>query len=216
MQGILTLIMTSVEFRYASDQSLFADFDDHADIVRFLAWAERNPITAVRNLHPAYSSVLVVFDPLSTDHASIQAAIEGAHLERIELAEPRTVEIPVRYGGADGPDLDDVAELHSLTREQVIELHSGAVYSVYFLGFVPGFAYLGGLPPEIATPRLPSPRTHVPAGSVGIAGNQTGVYPFITPGGWRLIGRTDVKMFDPERAGMSLLRAGDRVRFRAA
>ena len=208
--------MSSAGFCYASDQSLFADFGDHNDIVRFLRWAERNPIEHVRNLHPAYNSVLIVFDPLKTDHDSIRAAVDAAHLEQIDLPEPRIVEIPVHYGGIHGPDLDDVAEFHGIPPQRVIDLHAGALYSVYFLGFVPGFAYLGGLPSELATPRLPSPRTHVPAGSVGIAGNQTGVYPFITPGGWRLIGRTDEKMFDPERDGMSLLCTGDQVRFIAA
>ena len=103
--------------------------------------------------------------------------------------------------------------MHGLTPQQAIELHASATYFVYFLGFVPGFAYLGGLPEALATPRLPTPRRSVPAGSVGIAGNQTGVYPFATPGGWRLIGRTPVAMFRPDRNDMSLLSIGDRVRF---
>jgi inhibitor of KinA len=106
-----------------------------------------------------------------------------------------------------------VAELHGLTAERVIELHSMHTYLVYFLGFVPGFAYLGALPDELVTPRLPAPRKSVPAGSVGIAKDQTGVYPVATPGGWRLLGRTPVAMFQPEHAAMSLLAIGDRVRF---
>src|SRR5436190_1715068 len=145
--------MPSAAFRYASDQSLFADFVDHSDIIRFLRWAEQNPIPHVCNLHPAYNSILIVFDPLATDHAAVRAAVDTAHLEQIDLPEPRIVEIPVHYGGLHGPDLDDVAALHNMPPERVIELHSGALYSVYFLGFVPGFAYLGGLPPELATPR---------------------------------------------------------------
>ncbi len=110
----------------------------------------------------------------------------------------------------DGPDLADVAEFHKISAGEVIEQHSSADYLVYFVGFVPGFAYLGGLPEELATPRLPSPRKLVPAGSLGIAGNQTGIYPIATPGGWRLIGRTPIPMFED---GRSILTAGDHVRF---
>jgi inhibitor of KinA len=119
----------------------------------------------------------------------------------------------VCYGGEFGPDLDEVAELHSITAAQAIELHASTHYLVYFLGFAPGFAYLGELPEALATPRLTMPRRSVPAGSVGIAGSQTGVYPISTPGGWRLLGRTPLAMFRPERAQMSLLSIGDHVRF---
>ena len=208
-------------FREASDRSLYIDFGDeisrtsHEHVVRLLRRLELRPLPGVLNLHPAYTSILVVFNPLITDHESLQLALTAlaAECDDSALPPPRTVEIPVHYGGLDGPDLEDVAAIHGLSPHRVIELHSTAIYTVYFLGFVPGFAYMGGLPAEIATPRLPSPRTHVPAGSVGIAGNQTGVYPFITPGGWRLIGRTETRMFDSTRDEMSLLRAGDHVRF---
>ena len=123
------------------------------------------------------------------------------------------VEIPVCYGGEFGPDLEDVAALHIMTAEQVIDLHSSATYRVYFLGFVPGFAYLGELPRKLVTPRLGTPRKRVPPGSVAIAGHQTGVYPFATPGGWRLLGRTPLRMFQADREGLSLVSIGDRVRF---
>jgi inhibitor of KinA len=109
--------------------------------------------------------------------------------------------------------LNEIARLHALTPAQVIQLHASVTYTVYFLGFVPGFAYLGELPEGLATPRLDSPRRSTPPGSVGIAGNQTGVYPFSTPGGWRLIGRTPIAMFRPDRKAMSFLAIGDRVRF---
>jgi len=211
----------AIRFRYASDQSLLIHFGDtislntHHRILRFLRWFDDHPLPEVCNLHPAYTSVLVVFDPLRATHHQLQHVLSNAaaELDHLPLPEPRTVEIPVHYGGHEGPDLAGVAALHSLTPERVIELHSSATYTVYFLGFVPGFAYLGGLPDALATPRLAAPRTHVPAGSVGIAGSQTGVYPFITPGGWRLIGRTDAKMFETSRPEMSLLRTGDLVRF---
>jgi KipI family sensor histidine kinase inhibitor len=123
------------------------------------------------------------------------------------------MEIPVSYGGEFGPDLADVARHTGLTPERVVEMHAGAEYLVYFLGFAPGFAYLGGLPPELTTPRLTAPRKHVPAGSVAIGGNQTGVYPIASPGGWRIIGHTDAKLFEPGAPDPVLLRMGDRVRF---
>jgi KipI family sensor histidine kinase inhibitor len=126
---------------------------------------------------------------------------------------PRSVEIPVRYGGESGPDLADVAAHTGLTPERVIEMHAAGDYLVYFVGFMPGFAYLGGLAPELSTPRLSAPRTKVRAGSVAIGGNQTGVYPMESPGGWRIIGHTSAKLFDPAAAEPTLLKMGDHVRF---
>ncbi len=132
--------------------------------------------------------------------------------ERPEPA-PRLVTIPVRYGGGEGPDLEDVARRTGLEPLQVIERHAGSLYEVRFLGFTPGFAYLGPLDPSLVCPRLDRPRRSVPAGSVAIAADQTAVYPASTPGGWRLIGRTDAVLFDAARDPMSLLAIGDRVRF---
>ena len=132
---------------------------------------------------------------------------------RSDAASEPALEISVRYGGADGPDLADVAARHGLTPADVVELHAGARYRVLFLGFAPGFAYMGGLPAAIATPRRPTPRERVPAGSVGIAGEQTGVYPLAMPGGWNLIGRTDARLFDPDRSQPALFRPGAVVRF---
>jgi inhibitor of KinA len=187
----------------------------HEQVRKLLRMIELEPLAGVRNLHPGYSSLLIKFDPLKLRHEDLEDILRGLleRMENVKLPEPRLVEIPVCYGGEFGPDLSDVAELHRLTPERVIDLHASAAYIVYFLGFVPGFAYLGELPPELATPRLPTPRRSVPTGSVGIAGSQTGVYPISTPGGWRLLGRTPVAMFQPERKEMSLLAIGDRVRF---
>src|SRR5204862_2009191 len=126
---------------------------------------------------------------------------------------PRTVEIPVRYGGEAGPDLEDVARHTGLTSGEVVERFAVADYVVYFVGFATCFPYLGGLPPELATPRLSAPRKHVPAGSVAIGGAQAGVYPLASPGGWRIIGRTLLTPFDAASAPPPLLRMGDRVRF---
>jgi KipI family sensor histidine kinase inhibitor len=176
---------------------------------------ETEPVEAVRNLHPAYCSLLVKFDALRLRHEELEEILYGylARLDNVELPKQRRVEIPVSYGGAFGPDLAEVCALRGLREARAIELHASVEYLVYFLGFVPGFAYLGELPEELVTPRLASPRRTVPAGSVGIAGNQTGVYPFATPGGWRLLGRTPTKMFRVDRDGLSLLSIGDRVRF---
>ncbi|MFB5746289.1 5-oxoprolinase subunit PxpB [Cedecea sp. S5-13] len=126
---------------------------------------------------------------------------------------PRRIEIPVVYGGEAGPDLDAVARQNDLTPAQVVALHSSAEYIVYFLGFQPGFAYLGGLPDILATPRRAEPRLEVAAGSVGIGGSQTGIYPLATPGGWQIIGRTPLSLFNPDNASPTLLLPGDSVRF---
>lgn len=210
-------------FFAASDQSLLVYLGDrvsletHERVAKLLHLLESEPIAGVRNLHPAYCSLLVKFDALKLDHARLEAILRG-YLERLPqlaLAEPREVQIPVCYGGRFGEDLEAVAVLLGISAERIIELHTSVTYRVYFLGFVPGFAYLGELPRELATPRLASPRRSVPAGSVGLAGNHTGVYPFATPGGWRLIGRTPQAMFRPDREQMSALSLGDRVRFAA-
>ena len=209
------------KFQMASDNSLLIYFGEditlqaHEQVRRLLSVLEREPIAGVCNLHPAYCSLLLKFNPLETRHDELERALRDrlSRLDAVQLPEPREVEIPVCYGGSFGPDLDEVCGLHGLTPQQAIELHTSTTYVVYFLGFVPGFAYLGELPAELNTPRLATPRRQVPAGSVGIAGNQTGVYPFATPGGWRLIGRTPAPMFCAERDAFSLLAIGDRVRF---
>jgi KipI family sensor histidine kinase inhibitor len=208
-------------FQWASDQSLLVYFgqkitiEAHLQVRKLLRLLELEPVASIRNLHPAYCSLLVKFNVLRLRHDEVEAILRRylERLEEIKLPEPRLVEIPVCYGGEFGPDLAEVCAIHGLTPAQAIELHASAEYLVFFLGFVPGFAYLGELPETLVTPRLAVPRRRVPAGSVGIAGNQTGVYPFAAPGGWRLIGRTPVAMFRNEREGLSLLTIGDRVRF---
>ena len=169
-------------------------------------------LRGILNLHPAFVSVLIDFDPRLCSHAEIEMLVR----ERMDSApehqnEPqRLVEIPVRY---EGPDLEDVARHANLTPEQVIELHSSAEYEVAFVGFSTCFPYLSGLPPALATPRLTAPRKHVPAGSIAIGGAQAGVYPLASPGGWRLIGHTSLRLFDPQGEPPALLRMGDLVRF---
>jgi len=164
---------------------------------------------------PTYRSLLVMYDPQVTAADAMRAALTDAlsTLATADAPAGRLVEIPVRYGGEWGPDLADVAAHCGMTEAAVIALHAQPVYTVAMLGFAPGFAYLLGLPEALATPRLATPRLRVPPGSVGIAGAQTGVYALATPGGWRIIGRTDLPLFDPGRAEPFTLRAGDRVRF---
>ena len=171
---------------------------------------------------PAYASVLVPFDPLSLSVAEATAAVAAIVDATVRGAgavtgagrvDGRLVEVPVRYGGADGPDLEDVARLHGLRPSDVVELHASVEYEAFFLGFAPGFAYLGPLPASLVTPRLDVPRPRVPAGSVAIAGAQSAIYPTDTPGGWRLIGRTDLRPWDVTRDPPALILPGDRVRF---
>jgi len=208
-------------FVRASDHSLLVrlgqeiSLEHHRQVVRLLRLLQESAIPGVRDLSPAYSSILIRFNPLELTHAEVEARLRELwpKLESVELPEPKRVEIPVSYGGDFGPDIEDVARHCGLSVEEVIALHSGAEYRVYFLGFSPGFAYMGGLAEALATPRLAKPRREVPAGSVGIAGQQTGVYPLATPGGWRLIGRTSLRLFEAGREPMSLLEIGDLVRF---
>jgi inhibitor of KinA len=211
----------TAQFRAASDNSSLIYFDQHISlaahqqVAKLLRLLALQPVSGIINLHPSYCSVLVKFDALKLSHDELETRLRP-YLDRVEeigLPEPRAREIPVCYGGEYGPDLEEVSEAHSLSVEQVIDLHVSATYIVYFLGFVPGFAYLGGLPEAMMTPRLATPRRIVPPGSVGIAGQQSGIYPFATPGGWRLIGRTPLAMFRPDRNDMSVLSIGDRVHF---
>lgn len=173
-------------------------------------------IPGLRDLTPAYTTILLTFDLAGLDHGSIEVKVREALRDpRLESGSgaARTVAVPVCYDERFAPDLADVARLHNLTPAEVIALHAAAEYTVLFLGFSPGFPYLAGLPAALATPRLDRPRTRIPAGSIGIAADQTGIYPHATPGGWRLIGRTPLRLFDPRRDPPSLLVIGDRVRF---
>ena len=173
----------------------------------------------VSDVAPGYCTVGVHFDPRQTDLAALEHAIEadGLAIESIgSIANRDVIEIPVVYGGEGGPDLHAVAEFARCSEADVVTRHTQATYRVYMLGFVPGFAYMGRVDPSIAAPRHRVPRERVPAGSVGIAGGQTGVYPVDSPGGWQLIGRTTTVMFDAGRDRPSLLAPGDVVRFVAA
>lgn len=186
------------------------------EVVALVHALQCKQLPGVLEIVPAYCAVSVHYDPLLLSYEQLLDALQQLDVT-IDDGQPiarRIVEIPVCYGGVFGPDLSFVAQHNGLTEEEVIQRHSNGLYLVYMLGFLPGFAYMGGMDESIACPRLTSPRTRIPAGSVGIAGAQTGVYPLDSPGGWQLIGRTPLKMFaiNGEQAGFTLS-AGDHVRF---
>jgi inhibitor of KinA len=165
---------------------------------------------------PSYRSLLVIHDPLRTSRERVVEVVEAlvGELEGAPVPAPgRVVRIPTCYGPAHGPDLAEVARLSGLAVEEVVRRHAGPSYLVHFLGFTPGFPYLGGLDPSLATPRLDSPRARIPAGSVAIGGVQTGIYPMESPGGWRIVGRTPLRLFDPRATRPFLLAPGDGLRF---
>lgn len=207
------------------------DGETHGKVRMAAEYLSAHPFEGMIEVIPAYVSVAVVYDPYRVWTAADADAAKGdavypyervtewlrtriAAISEGEPPEPKTVEIPVCYGGEFGPDLETVASLNGLTPDEVIAIHSGADYLVHMIGFAPGFAYLGGMDPRIAAPRRSTPRPAVPSGTVGIAGGQTGIYPLETPGGWQLIGRTPLRLFLPERDPPALLEAGNRVRFR--
>jgi 5-oxoprolinase (ATP-hydrolysing) subunit B len=168
----------------------------------------------VREIVPGMNNLTVELDHAAPDLEQLPEALQ-AGWNRSDAAsfQSRRIEIPVSYGGEDGPDLDEVARQSGLSREEVVRLHQGGEYTVFFLGFLPGFAYLGGMDRRLVTARRPVPRLSVPAGSLAIGGEQTAIYPSASPGGWQLIGRTSVALFDPARDPPSLLLPGDSVRF---
>ena len=184
-------------------------------VLALVAALDAAPPPGLLDVIPAYASVLVRFDPLVIAPMEIVAYLRVALSQASEgqLPAGRIVKIPVRYGGKDGPDLDEVASLLGLTAQELIQRHASATYRVAFLGFLAGYPYLSGLPRSLAVPRLNTPRTGVPAGSVAIAERQAGIYPVDSPGGWRILGRTSTPIFDPARNPPSLLRPGDRLRF---
>ena len=209
-------------FRIAGDQGLLVEYGDEIDLevntkVRTMAIImKQNTPKGVIETIPTYRSLLLVYDPSITNLGKLQKELQKLEerLEEIQIPPPDTVEIPVCYGEEFGPDIEFVAETHDLSVKEVIQLHSEPEYLIYMVGFTPGFPFLGGLSEKLHTPRLETPRTFVPQGSVGIANNQTGIYPVSSPGGWQLIGRSPIKLFAPERPNPFLYQAGDHIKFR--
>jgi KipI family sensor histidine kinase inhibitor len=203
-----------VKVRVAGERGLLVEVEDLATVHRLHAALRELDPPGVVELVPAYRTVLIVADPGQAEALDdLAARLPGLELAPAEAVAGETVEIPVRY---DGEDLPEVAGLTGLEPEEVVRRHTAPEYTVAFLGFSPGFPYLVGLDPALQVPRRDTPRTSIPAGSVGLAGNQTGIYPTATPGGWQLIGRTEVTLFDPARDPPALLAPGTRLRFTVA
>ncbi|MFO7785591.1 MAG: 5-oxoprolinase subunit PxpB [Thermodesulfobacteriota bacterium] len=208
-------------FRPAGDRGILAEFGEGIDLsvnrkVRAAALIlEQRPPVGIVEVIPTYRSLLIIYDPMQTVPEGIEQALLALEqdMDSSCIPPPKVVDIPVCYGGDFGPDIGFVAETHGLSVDEVIRIHSEPLYPIYMIGFTPGFPFLGGLAESLHTPRLETPRFHVPEGSVGIANNQTGVYPVASPGGWRLIGRTPLRLFAPERETPFLYTAGDLIRF---
>ena len=213
--------MNEIKICTAGDSSLLIEFGQeispeiNAQITALVRMIRAQHIEGVTDMIPAFASLLINYDPRVVSYAGLRARMEKLLKLEIggEASESRIFEIPVCYGGEYGPDLQNIADHAGLTPEEVIKIHSSEDYLIYMLGFLPGFSYLGGLDERIHTPRLANPRIRIPAGSVGIGGSQTGIYPLDSPGGWQLLGMTPVKTYDPGREVPILFEAGDYIRF---
>ena len=215
------MLYAKPQYRVMGERALLVELGEgiHRDVNRHVQklffGLDQMHTEAIRELQPGYRSLMVVYDPLKISLPALKACIEGVFqsLDRFQPPEPTHLQVPVAYGGEFGPDLQWVADYHHLSTEEVIAHHSRPTYRVYMLGFTPGYPYMGEVPQEIATPRRDTPRVRVPGGSVGIAQKQTGIYPVESPGGWQILGRTPLTLFDPRHSPPSSLQAGDRVSF---
>ena len=199
------MLYNQPEYHAMGDRSLLVVLGNeihmnvHEKVRRLFLAVKRASLETILDAIPGYCSLLLVYDPLTTTPDQIRKTIDDLlfELNEFELPEPADIEIPVVYGGKYGPDLAWVASYHNTTPENIIERHTQTGYRVYMIGFIPGFPYMGELPENLETPRKKTPRTAVPRGSVGLARKQTGIYPARSPGGWQIIGRTPLKLFDP-------------------
>lgn len=210
------------KYLLAGDKSIVVEFGDTIDeeinrkVINLMKNIEESSlIESIYEMIPTYRSLMINYNPLKITFNNLINSIKEieSNLKISDKGEKKVVKIPVLYGGDFGPDIETVANQNDLTIEDVIKLHSEVEYLVYMLGFTPGFTYLGGMNKKLETPRLSNPRVKIPSGSVGIAGKQTGVYPIDSPGGWQLIGRTPINLYDPKRENPILLSAGDYVKF---
>ncbi len=213
-----------VVYKACGDRALLMELSDAIEpacnekIGLMVKRLESRGVKGLTEILPTYRSILFYYDPMLTDYYAFQAEIKKIYDDLgvgASEANYRILHIPVLYGGDMGPDLGFVADHNGLSREEVIKIHTEPEYLVYMLGFTPGFSYLGGLDPRIFTPRLETARLKIAKGSVGIADKQTGIYPIESPGGWRLIGRTPIDLYDPEKDPPVLLRAGDHLKFKS-
>ena len=212
----------SVRFLFSGDSALVIEFgneisvDINKKIRKMMDDIKKEDIDGIVELVPTYCSLLINYDVLKIDYNTLVEKLKtflNNDLETAEGEEVTLVEIPTLYNDEFGPDLSYVAEHNKLSKEEVIKIHTGTDYLVYMLGFMPGFTYLGGMSEKIATPRLESPRLQIYPGSVGIAGKQTGMYPSMSPGGWRIIGRTPLKLYNPDSDTPVYISSGDYVRY---
>lgn len=219
-----------INIKPLGDSALVVELDNevneavHNQVMNFIQVIENDPFIGFMEAVPTYTNVTVFYDPIKVYRAynttetifNTVANLIKKYATRVSPSKKTTsrlVEIPVLYGQEYGPDLDIVANLNQITKEEVIHIHSGTDYLVHMIGFAPGFPFLGGMNENIAAPRKDTPRSSIPAGSVGIAGKQTGIYPFESPGGWQIIGRTPIELFLPKESPPTLIRAGDKIRF---
>jgi inhibitor of KinA len=214
-------LYSKTQFYLMGDRGLLLEFGDEISLdvnekVRRMALAiQGKAIEGIIGTVPTYRSLLIIYNPLILSIGELKERLGGIEegLQKTPFPEPKLTRIPVVYGGPYGPDLDDVARYHWITPEEVVRLHCSKPYLIYMIGFMPGFPYMGELPEALATPRLKTPRLSVPAGSVAIAQRQTGIYSMESPGGWQILGRTPVRLFDPEKESPVLLQMGDLVQF---
>ena len=214
-------MQNKIKLLTAGDSSILLQFGNTIDpainrkIAATVQLMREQHINGVTDVIPAFCSLLINYDPRVISYEQIKRRMEA--LVKIDVTagdtRKRVFEIPVCYGGEYGPDIQNIADHAGMSVEEVIQVHTSRDYLIYMLGFLPGFTYLGGLDERIHTPRLANPRIRIPAGSVGIGGSQTGIYPMDSPGGWQLMGQTPVKTYDPERKPPILVEAGDYIRF---
>ena len=215
--------MSEVRYLVAGDSAVCVEFGNEISpeinkkIRAFKIAVEKSNIPGIVETVPTYRSLLVHYHPEVIGFKALTEEFEKlmGSLSSIPIPPPTVIEIPVLYGGEMGPDIENVAEHNHKTVEEVIKIHTSEEYLIYMIGFIAGFPYLGGMSKEIATPRLKSPRVKIEGGSVGIAGEQTGIYPVASPGGWQLIGRTPLKLYDADREKPVLLEAGQYIKFAA-
>ena len=191
------------------------NLESHVKVLQFFHYVKNIRRDDIIDITPSFNACLIHFDSRKTAYQSLADALAGKETEMASVAipEPHTHDIPVGYGGKEGPDMSAVCDETGLAEEDVVRIHQSVLYHVFTIGFIPGFAYLGILDQRLSVPRLETPRIRVPQGSIGIAQLQTGIYPFDSPAGWRIIGKTDVKLFNHEKPPYSLMQIGDRVRF---
>jgi len=217
----MTMLYQRPLYRIMGDRSLIVELGDEISPavnrrVRDLdIKLMQNPIEGLVETVPTYRSLLIIYDPLRINVALLKQRIEDLQkmIDGIQIPEPKTMEIPVVYGGEYGPDLEWVAQYHKMSIDEVIQLHTETIYQVYMIGFTPGHPYMAELPKALIMPRRETPRTNVPRGSVAIAKNQTVIYPVESPGGLHILGRTPLKLFNPFQSPPTLLEIGDLVRF---